>query len=435
MAMDAAAVQALVAAAVKEAMTAMQGAQGGGGGGKASNIHKFYTRVDKLSGEDWKEWHHQFSVATFAYDQKNGALLEIVEQKELDEVTTATLELELTQSEANWMHHTKSELFSVLTLLTKGEANKLVRSCEDLNGYTAWKKLYDRFNPKTPASLTAAWRDVVRPQKIKDMRQAGKAIDAWESKLVLLKREHGEEPTLGLKASLVLEMLPESVQLTVAQGMSSRKLDYDLLKAKIKLMANIQMDYSTPKPMEIGEMNDGQNRGWEEEDWDYGVDAVGAQKGKGRGRCLGHAGLVVVPTLPVSALEVAARGRRATARATGPARARGSYQPRCMAHAGIAEEHMSRAIARRMTPGPREARLVARARGRARRCVKLRRMTWVSRRRLAASLSVGTSSGWRYVEDRGRECGDDGGGMYGSRWRRATGLRCWRRSTRRATGT
>ena len=51
--------------------------------------------------------------------------------------------------------------------MTKGEANQLVRSCNDKNGYTAWKKLYDRFNPKTPASLTAAWRDVIRPKKIR----------------------------------------------------------------------------------------------------------------------------------------------------------------------------------------------------------------------------------------------------------------------------
>ena len=45
-----------------------------------------------------------------------------------------------------------------------------MRSGEDKNGYTAWKKLHDRFNLKTPASLTAAWRDVIKPTKIKDMR-------------------------------------------------------------------------------------------------------------------------------------------------------------------------------------------------------------------------------------------------------------------------
>ena len=278
--MDVAALQALVAelASVAQSLAATSTARGGGvggGHGGTAQIHKHYQRLDKLSAEEWKEWHYQFSVATSAYSVKNGALLEIVEKMEMDDVCTASLELGMTQEEADWMRATQAEMFSVLSLLTKGEANLLVRSCEDKNGYTAWKKLYDRFNPKTPASLTAAWREVIRPKKLKDMREAGKAIDAWEGKVALLKKEHSEEPTTGLKASLLLEMLPDHVQLTVAQGMSSKKLDYDTLKAKIKLMANVQTDYATPKPMDIGEM--------EQYDWDANVEAVGMQKGKGKG--------------------------------------------------------------------------------------------------------------------------------------------------------
>ena len=45
-------------------------------------------------------------------------------------------------------------------------------------------------------------------------------------------------------------MLPDQVQLTVAEGISSKKLEYDALKAKIKLMANVQSDYA----VDIGEM-------------------------------------------------------------------------------------------------------------------------------------------------------------------------------------
>ena len=285
--MDAAALQALVTAAVAEALAVTRTTGGGSVDKAGNNIHKYYSRVDKFNSEDWKEWHYQFSVATHAFSDKHGALLEIVEQKDLDEVSTEYLELELNANEADWMHKTKAELFSVLTLLTKGEANQLVRSCVDMNGYTAWKKLYDRYNPKTPASLTAAWRDVIRPKKVKDLREAGTAIDAWESKVAVLKKEHGEEPTTGLKASLLLEMLPDAVQLTVAQGMSSRKLDYDTLKAKIKLMANVHMDYTTPKPMDIGEMHDEHIAEGEYSAWDVGVDAVGAQKGKGKGPMYG----------------------------------------------------------------------------------------------------------------------------------------------------
>ena len=279
--MDAAALQAVVAEAVKQALVATAAARANADGEKkgGSTIHKYFTRLEKFDGEQWKEWYYQFGVAANTYNVKNGALLEIVENLELDEVSTVNIELELSQGESNWMAATQSEMFGVLSLLTKGEANLLVRSCEDKNGYTAWKKLYDRFNPKTPASLTAAWREVIRPKKIKDMREAGKSIDEWEGKVAILKKEHSEEPTTGLKASLLLEMLPDNVQLTVAQGMSSKKLEYDTLKAKIKLMANVQIDYSTPKPMDIGELE--QSKG------DEYVDAVGAQKGKGKGPSFG----------------------------------------------------------------------------------------------------------------------------------------------------
>ena len=44
------------------------------------------------------------------------------------------------------------------------------------------------------------------------------------------------------------------MQLIVAQGTSSKKLEYDTLKAKITLMANVQSDFSTTQPMDIGEV-------------------------------------------------------------------------------------------------------------------------------------------------------------------------------------
>ena len=272
------AVAQAVAQAQEKMMEAIGLQTGKGEGPKvAKSMHKFYTRLEKFGSDEnkWKEWFYQFGVATSAYDKRTAAVMELVEAMEMTEVTTEQIMLELEGAKAEWMDNTQAELFSVLCLLTTGEANMLVRSCEDKNGYAAWKKLYDRYNPKTPASLTAAWREVIRPKKVKDMREAGKAIDAWEGKVAVLKKEHGEEPTVGLKASLLLEMLPDSAQMTVAQGMSSKKLDYDTLKGKIKMMANVQIDYATPKPMEIGEMKDEYWDAWEEEATEYGVQAIG----------------------------------------------------------------------------------------------------------------------------------------------------------------
>ena len=266
-----------VAQAVSQTLEAQRQQSGAGGERKAGrDMHKFFTRLEKFGGDEgkWKEWHYQMVVATGVFDKRAAEVMENIEDLGLTEISTENIKKELHVEKQQWMEDTKTDLFSTLCLLTIGEASLLVRSCADRNGYTAWKKIYDRFNPKTPASLTAAWREVIRPKKVKDMREAGKTIDAWEDKVTVLKKEHGEEPTTGLKASLLLEMLPESVQLTVAQGMDSRRLDYETLKTKIKLMANVQMDYAMPKPMEIDET---QVESWQNEEEHYGIEAVGGQ--------------------------------------------------------------------------------------------------------------------------------------------------------------
>ena len=84
----------------------------------------------------------------------------------------------------------------------------------------------------------------------------------------------------------LLERLPEAVRLTLARGMSTRRLDYDALKIKIKLMANAHMDNCTPKPMDVGELH------VEYEDYDSEKEGCGEHvhvvaKGKGRGPMFG----------------------------------------------------------------------------------------------------------------------------------------------------
>ena len=167
-------------------------------------LRRAFEKMEKFEGgprtENWKEWYYQFVVAAGAVDEKYSQFLEWVEK--VDDVdSTDDLELVLSKDDSKLMHKTMKEIFNLLVQLTSGEANLLVRKVQDKNGYVAWKFLFDRYNAKTPASLTASWREVIRPKKIKDMREAIRAIDAWESKIAMLKKEHDEEPTVGLKAS------------------------------------------------------------------------------------------------------------------------------------------------------------------------------------------------------------------------------------------
>ena len=153
-----------VAQAVAQTMAAQSQAStsaapsGGQKTSREGDVHKFFTRVDKLErAEQWREWHYQFRVATKAYSGEMGVLLSTVEKLDIQEVDSPKLEAKLNRDEADGMNEHSGALYSVLSLLTKGEANQVVRSVADTNGYVAWKKLCDRFNPRTPASVTATW--------------------------------------------------------------------------------------------------------------------------------------------------------------------------------------------------------------------------------------------------------------------------------------
>ena len=167
------------------------------------------------------------------------------------------------------------KMFSVLSLLTKRRGQPVG---EELRRQEWVCSVEEALRQVQPEDASEPHCSVARRRQAEGRSrtcgEAGKAIDAWESKVV-----DGEEPTTGLKASLLLEMLPDQVQLTVAQGLSSKKLDNDTLKANIKLVANVQSYYSTPQPMDFGEMECHVDN----ED----VEAVAIQKGKGEGLSYG----------------------------------------------------------------------------------------------------------------------------------------------------
>ena len=82
-----------------------------------------------------------------------------VQWLKLDEVTADGIidDDDISPTDATTIRLSKCDLFSVLTLWTKGEPTQIVRNVADQDGYVACKRLYDRYNPRTPVSMTAAW--------------------------------------------------------------------------------------------------------------------------------------------------------------------------------------------------------------------------------------------------------------------------------------
>ena len=107
----------------------------------ACDLRKAFERVEKFDGktEAWKEWHYQVSVIWHENCRKSGHVMDKVEKLEED-MNTEDLSIELKADEAEWMIKTKDLVFSRLIQMTTGEANGIVRSVEDRNGYVAWRK-------------------------------------------------------------------------------------------------------------------------------------------------------------------------------------------------------------------------------------------------------------------------------------------------------
>ena len=135
---------------------------------QAKLMHKQFAKVEKMSSAaDWKEWHFQFLVATKSQSMAVGEAMERVEQLTLDEVTYQNIlaDPNIDPAIAATIDRSKGELYSVLTLWTKGEPNQIVRNVLDSNCYVAWMRLHDRYNPRPPASMAAAWREVRKTKK------------------------------------------------------------------------------------------------------------------------------------------------------------------------------------------------------------------------------------------------------------------------------
>ena len=128
---------------------------------------KMFRRVEAFAGGDaeWKEWFFNFGIAMTSANVHIAKVMRDIENEGKTEVTVEMVRAAAALEEWSdeWTIRAESDLFGLLCMLTKGEANTTVRSAEERNGFVAWAKLYQKYNPKTPARGLMAMQDVVRP--------------------------------------------------------------------------------------------------------------------------------------------------------------------------------------------------------------------------------------------------------------------------------
>ena len=108
------------------------------------------------------------------------------------------------------------QLFSVLCVLTTGEANLIVRSTIDKGvghcGFAALCLLSRRYNPKTPARVLQHLSSVLNPPVVKDVRLLERAIEEWEANRYRLKSELQEEFSDNVSIAILTSMLSHDFQ-------------------------------------------------------------------------------------------------------------------------------------------------------------------------------------------------------------------------------
>ena len=252
---------------------------GGGGRDRRRGLEeRHFRRVDKFDGRGmWSDWSFTMKAAVRSANRETAEVMEWMEKNQnptMEELEQYVVDFEVNADGA--------ELFDVLIGLTSGEALTVVRGIGDMNGYFAWKKLCERFNPNTPAKALALMMQVMSPKAQTETSRIPQAIDEWDLKVLSLEKEFGEKLSDKMKTALMLSMVPGDLQDMMYQQAATFK-DYPDARARMKGLVLNRISRCEVIPMDIGKVG-GEWHEYETED-DKWIAYAGKGKGKGKGTC------------------------------------------------------------------------------------------------------------------------------------------------------
>ena len=148
-----------------------------------------FRRMVVFQGEDrgWRDWSFQFRAALRGAERE--FLVVVLKWVETASNDTKEDDLETQFLDEYDVERWGAELYDVLCSLTGGETLTIVRAESGMNGFMAWKSLYKRHNPITPAKALAVMMEVMNPPNVMEVSRVPKAIDDWDTKVAVLQRE------------------------------------------------------------------------------------------------------------------------------------------------------------------------------------------------------------------------------------------------------
>ena len=270
-------VLAMLDALGKTIAVAIEKSSSRGGGGHKGFNERHFRRVDKFDGKSsWSDWCFTFKAAARSADKLVVEMMEWMEKQanpKQEELDTHVVDIGV---DADGV-----DLFDTLVALTSGEALTIVRGTDKMNGFYAWKRLMERFNPNTPAKALALMMEVMQPKRLSDPNKIPQAIEEWDLKVQCLEKEFDEKLSDRMKTALVLSMCPGDLQDMMYQQAANLK-DYPDVKSRLKGIIQNRIARGQATPMDIGKV-DG-----EEADQDDGIYYTSKGKGKSKGNYTCH---------------------------------------------------------------------------------------------------------------------------------------------------
>ena len=212
---------------------------------------KNFSRVQNFDGNAAKfgDWVFQIKLAMRACAPSIAELMEkFARQKE--EVTMDDVEMEDSDGEK-----LAAEIYDIIGMTVMGEALTIVKGVQDMNGVEAYRRLFRRYSPNTPARSLVRFMEVLNPGRAKDVHDLANKLENWELKVAVFEKEDGESVSEKVKVAVLLGMCTQELQDLIVQR--SEKLEtYKDVKATVMNFVDNRKAQYMPTPMDIGNLDE-----------------------------------------------------------------------------------------------------------------------------------------------------------------------------------
>ena len=205
----------------------------------------------KISFEDWSHKLKVYMTSMFVGAHKT--LIWASTQKDRIELNSVPAVM-MTAPDVSRLAET---LYSVLSSQTEGEALKIVKAEESsFNGLEAWRRLVNRFAPRSAVKGYLMKSKLHQPQPCPSMEKVRDAILAWESEVRRYTDMSGKNLDDDDKIGALIQIVPPQVQNHIRLNPEKAEAYDDLRKLIFSYAAAVEE--SKPQPMDLGSFQQSQ---------------------------------------------------------------------------------------------------------------------------------------------------------------------------------